>query len=84
MPNSADVNPLKVIFLTLLTVLLGFYIVGPLVGAMVAIPFFDGDFMDLLNAVSDPTAHPEVKTPLFVLQGCATFVGLIAECVWWF
>ncbi len=75
--NSPDVNPIKVIFLTLLTVLLGFVIVGPLVGAMVAMPFYDGNFMDLAEALQNPTAHPEIKTPLYIMQGRATFVGLI-------
>lgn len=77
MHNSPDAHPIKVIFLTLLTVLLGFVIVGPLVGFMVAMPFYDGSFMDLAEAVQDPTAHPEIKIPLYIMQGCATFVGLI-------
>ncbi len=78
MYNSQDTPPLKVIFLTLLTVFVGFIIVGPLVGAMVAIPFFDGNFKDLISAIQNPTAHPEIKIPLYIMQGCATFVGLIA------
>lgn len=77
MSNTPDVSPVKVIFLTLITVLLGFVIIGPLIGVMVAMPFFDGNFMDLVAAVQDPPAHPEVKVPLYIMQGCATFVGLI-------
>ena len=78
MSNSPDVHPLKVIFLTLVTVFLGFVIVGPLVGGMVAMPFYEGNFMDLAEAIQNPTAHPEIKIPLYIMQGFATFVGLIA------
>ena len=77
MSNSPDVNPIKVIFLTLITVLLGFVIVGPLVGALVAMPFYDGGLMDMLEALQNPPAHPEIKIALYIMQGCATFVGLI-------
>jgi membrane protease YdiL (CAAX protease family) len=77
MTNSPEAHPLKVILLTLLTVLIGFVIVGPLVGVMVAMPFFDGNMMDLVEAIQNPTAHPEIKIPLYIMQGCATFVGLI-------
>ncbi len=75
--NSPDTHPLLVIFLTLVTVLIGFGIVGPLVGIMVAIPFYDGSLTELVEAIQNPTAHPEIKIPLYIMQGCATFVGLI-------
>jgi membrane protease YdiL (CAAX protease family) len=77
MTNSPEAHPLKVILLTLLTVLIGFVIVGPLVGVMVTMPFFDGNMMDLVEAIQNPTAHPEIKIPLYIMQGCATCVGLI-------
>ncbi len=77
MRNSPDTHPLLVIFLALITVLIGFMIVGPLVGILVAMPFYDGNLMELVEAVQNPTAHPEIKIPLYIMQGCATFVGLI-------
>ena len=33
--------------------------------------------MDFLPDVSNPIGHPELKVPLFIIQGCATFFGLI-------
>ena len=77
MSNSPDVNPIKVIFLTLLTVLLGFVIIGSAVGPFVALPFYDGNFLGMIEALRNPTAHPEIKIPLYIIQGFATFVGLI-------
>ena len=61
----------------LLMVGLGFVIVGPIIGFFVAMPFYDGGMLDLAEAIKDPLAHPEIKTPLYVIQGFATFVGLI-------
>lgn len=55
----------------------GFIIIGPLIGMLIAMPFVEGSFMDFLMNVSDPISHPEIKVPLFILQGCATFFGLI-------
>lgn len=76
--NSPDVNPVKVIFLTLITVLIGFVIIGSLVvGPLVALPFFDGTITEFMEALQNIPSHPELKIPLFIMQGCATFIGLI-------
>ncbi len=77
MHNSPDAHPIKVILLTVLTVLIGFGVVGSMGGAFVALPFYDGDFFEMIEALQDPTAHPDVKIPLYIMQGFATFVGLI-------
>jgi uncharacterized protein len=65
------------ILLVLVTVFLGFAIVGPAIGVVVALPFYDGSITDFMEAVSSPMGHPEIKLPFFILQGCATFFGLI-------
>jgi hypothetical protein len=57
---------------------LGFIIVGPFLGAIIVLPFYDGGLEALMEAIRDPLDNPEVKIPLYVIQGCATFVGLIA------
>jgi membrane protease YdiL (CAAX protease family) len=31
----------------------------------------------LAEALQNPTTHPEIKIPLYIMQGCATFMGLI-------
>lgn len=58
-------------------VFLGFYIVGPLIGFVLSLPFFPGTIEDYMEAVQHIADHPEIKTPLFIMQGCATIVGLI-------
>ena len=78
MYNSiSDRSPWISVLLIFLTSMAGFIIIGPLIGMLVAIPFIEGSITDFILNVSDPIDHPEVKTPLFILQGCATFFGLI-------
>ena len=78
MYNSiSDRPPWISALLIFLTSMMGFVIIGPMVGLLFAAPFIEGGFMDFLLNVSNPIDHPEVKTPLFIVQGCATFFGLI-------
>lgn len=65
------------VILIMLTIGVGFVVVGPLVGFLISIPFFDGDALDLTNALQDPLNHPEVKLPFYIMQGAATLIGLI-------
>jgi hypothetical protein len=65
------------IILILLTATLGFVVIGPLIGFLVAMPFYDGTIFDLTSKLTDPTAHPEIRLPILIMQGCATLIGLI-------
>jgi len=65
------------IILILVTVTLGFIVIGPLIGFVVAMPFYDGSLFDLVNKINDPTSHPEIRLPILIMQGCATLIGLI-------
>lgn len=56
--------------------LLGFLIIGPMIGFFLATLFFDGSFLEFADAIASPSNHPEVKLPFFIMQGCATFLGL--------
>ncbi|HYG04620.1 MAG TPA: CPBP family intramembrane glutamic endopeptidase [Chryseosolibacter sp.] len=74
--NKYSRHPLLSLLLILLMVGLGFVIVGPTVGFIFAMPFYDGSMMDMLadmQAVNDPA----IKLPLYITQGFATFIGLI-------
>ena len=71
--GDIDIN----IILVLGVVLAGFVVIGPMLGILVALPFFDGTIMDFMVAVGDPLNHPEVKRPFYIVQGASTFVGLI-------
>jgi uncharacterized protein len=70
-------HPVISLIIVLALVGLGFVVVGPLIGFFIAIPFYEGSMMEMAEAVADPLAHPELKMPLYIMQGCATFIGLI-------
>jgi membrane protease YdiL (CAAX protease family) len=65
------------IILILITATLGFVVVGPLIGFLVAMPFYDGSIFDLTTKLTDPVSHPEIRLPILIMQGCATLIGLI-------
>lgn len=65
------------VILIFLVAMLGFIIVGPLVGILLASFYFDGDIMMLISQLASPADYPGVKIPFFIVQGCATFIGLI-------
>ncbi len=56
--------------------LIGFGLVGPLVGFLVAFPFYPGDGLQFLKELSEGTKNPDVKVPALIVQGFSTFVGL--------
>ena len=69
--------PVINLLIILLMVGLGFIIVGPIIGFFLALPFYDGGMLQLADAIQNPLDNPDVKIPLYIVQGCATFVGLI-------
>jgi membrane protease YdiL (CAAX protease family) len=78
MYNSiSDRNPWTSVLLIFLTSMMGFVIIGPMIGLLLVMPFVEGGFMDFLLNASNPLDHPELKMPLFIVQGCATFFGLV-------
>lgn len=70
-------HPVINLLIILLMVGLGFIVVGPIIGFFLALPFYDGSMTELVEAVQNPLDHPEVKVPLYIVQGSATFVGLV-------
>jgi membrane protease YdiL (CAAX protease family) len=70
-------HPVINLIVILLMIGLGFVIVGPLVGFIAALPFYDGNMVELAEAIQSPMDHPDIKVPLYIIQGFATFVGLI-------
>lgn len=72
-----DRHPVINLVLIILMVGLGFVIVGPVVGFFLSLPFYDGDMTALLESLRQPLANPETRIPLYIMQGCATFFGLI-------
>ena len=71
-------HPVINLIVIILMVGLGFIIVGPIIGFFIALPFYEGGGMiELAEAIQQPLNAPETKIPLYIIQGCATFVGLI-------
>ena len=70
-------HPVINLIVILLMVGLGFIIVGPIIGFFIALPFYDGSMIALAEAIQDPLDNPDIKIPLYIIQGSATFVGLI-------
>jgi uncharacterized protein len=70
-------HPVLNLIIILLLVGLGFTIVGPVVGFYAALPFYPGNGEALFEAIQDPVSHPEVKIPLYIIQGFATLIGLV-------
>lgn len=79
--NEKSVHPAYAIIIILICVGLGFVLVGPLIGIVAAGPFYEGDFLQLTEAIQNPIQNPEVKIPVYILQGFATFIGLIVTPV---
>src|SRR5687768_17500475 len=73
----SEKHPVINLIVILLMVGLGFIIVGPIIGFFIALPFYDGGMIQMAEAIQRPMDHPELKVPLYIIQGCATFVGLL-------
>lgn len=70
-------HPVINLLLIIAIVGIGFAFVGPFIGVLAALPFYPGTLIDMMEAMQDPVAHPELKIPLFIIQGFTTLVGLI-------
>lgn len=70
-------HPVITLLLILAIVGIGFIFVGPFIGFFAALPFYPGSMLEMTEAIQDPVNHPELKIPLYIMQGFATFVGLI-------
>ncbi len=62
--------------LILFVALMGFMLIGPLIGFLIALPFIDAPLLEIAEQLGNPINHPELKIPYFIIQGCATFIGL--------
>jgi membrane protease YdiL (CAAX protease family) len=70
-------NPVISIFITLVVVLVGFQLIGPFIGFFVAIPFYPGPVLQMVEDLKQPMAHPEMRLTLMIMQGFGTLIGLI-------
>lgn len=69
----SDRPPLVSLLRIMLTIALGFIIVGPLVGMAIASNFYDGNLYTDLPALTSPG----LVSAIMVIQTCTTLIGLI-------
>jgi len=65
------------IFLVFFLSLFSFYAIGPFLGLILSLPFYDGSLVEFQAAMVKPFENPELKTPLMITQGIATLVGTV-------
>ena len=70
-------NPVISLIVILLLAFSGFQAIGPIIGVLLTLPFFDFDIMHAIDVLSDPVGHEEAKTPIFIIQGLASAFGFI-------
>lgn len=70
-------SPIFSAFGFLLIALIGFILIGPLIGTFVAGTVYDGDLITLVEKLQNPYDEPGLKLVMFILQGFATGIGLI-------
>jgi uncharacterized protein len=86
--QESDVNrrqkrhPALSIILILLVVGLGFVVIGPLIGFFLSLPFYPGTMQTLIESFTNPVNDPNLKIPMYIMQGFATLVGLILAPAW--
>jgi membrane protease YdiL (CAAX protease family) len=81
--SHAARHPVINLISILLVVGLGFVIVGPFIGFFLSLPFYPGNMQEMVEALQDPASHPELKIPLYIMQGFATLIGLILAPALW-
>lgn len=70
-------NQLLMLIALVVSVCIGFVIVGPLLGFLISFPLYDGTLTDFTDALQNPADNPGIKIPFFLLQASATLIGLI-------
>ena len=76
--EERPLHPGASISIFLATVVLGFLIIGPIIGFILALPFYEGSFMELSEEIMSGSTSEAIRLPFFVMQGSATAIGLIA------
>ncbi|HET9053395.1 MAG TPA: CPBP family intramembrane glutamic endopeptidase, partial [Cyclobacteriaceae bacterium] len=70
----SDKPPFTSLLLVFAVVFIGFVMIGPMIGFMLAMLIYEGDFVgELLKNSPDPKAF----YPLMLVQGVASFIGLV-------
>jgi len=71
------VRPLQSLILIFFISLIGFYFVGPFVGVLFSLPLYNGSAADFMSDMLNPSSNPDMKLPLYIVQGSTTLIGFI-------
>lgn len=75
--NGSALKPVFSVIFSVLTIVLGFAVVGQLAGMLSGFLFYEGTFAQwAAEFTSDLRLREELKTPLLVLQAAASAIGL--------
>ncbi len=63
-------------FILLFIAVIGFIIIGPIIGFLISMPFYSGDLISLQNTLANPSSSEDGKTILYFLQAGST-LGMV-------
>lgn len=69
-------------FILLFIALIGFIIIGPLVGFIAGMPFYATDHISLQNTLGNPASSPDGKTMMYFLQAGSTLGMFIVPLIY--
>ena len=70
-------RPAVSILITILIFFIGFQLLGPAIGALIAIAFYPGSEVDFNVALQAPLKHPEIKMSLLIMQAVGAVIGMV-------
>lgn len=73
-PFQSNKSPITSILIILAVVFSGFVVIGPMIGLMLAMPFYEGDF---LTDLTKNQLSSDAFVPLMLVQGATSFTGLV-------
>lgn len=76
--GDRSLNPASSILIFFATVFLGFAVIAPAIGFFIAIPFYQGNLMELIEDITSGQTNESIRIPYLIMQGCASAIGLIA------
>lgn len=74
---SRHPRPFFVVMVTLIAVFFGFQVIGLFVGLLLASPFYDGNLVEMAEALASPGDDPNMKYLFYFIQGCGAILGFI-------
>lgn len=79
LPSGHTLRPIWSVVFSIFTILTGFVVIGPLVGMIAGVFFYPGSLTQFAGEFSNGIQPKEIlRTPLMVMQGFVTAVGLVA------